>query len=68
MHLCAMVCVYACVDQFRACAHAGAWVDAGLRVQMTVRSANNAVGTILKLDFFSRRTADLHMFLRSWRK
>ncbi len=30
---------------------------------MTVRSANNAIGTILKLDCFSGRTADLHMFL-----
>jgi hypothetical protein len=67
MHLCAMVCVYACVDQFRACVHVGSWVDAGLCVPMTVRSANNAIGTILKLDSFSG-TADLHMFLRFWCK
>ena len=63
MHLCARVCVYACVDQFRACVHVGAWVDAGLCATMTVRSANNAIGTILKVEFFSGRTADLHMFL-----
>ena len=31
---------------------------------MTVRSANNAILAILKLDFFSRQIADLHMFLR----
>jgi hypothetical protein len=66
MHLCARVCVYACVDQFRACVHVGTWVDAGLYVPRTVRSANNAIGTILKLDCFSGRTADLHVFLRSW--
>jgi hypothetical protein len=30
---------------------------------MTVRSANNAIGTILKVEVFSGRTADLHMFL-----
>ena len=65
MHLCARVCVYACVDQFRARVHVGAWVDAGLCVPMTVRSANNAIGTILTFDCFSGRTADLHMFLRS---
>ena len=63
MHSCARVCVYACVDQFRACVYVGAWVDAGLCVPMTVRSANNAIGTILKKDVFSGRTADLHMFL-----
>ena len=44
----------------------GAWVDAGLCVPMTVRSATNAIATILKFDCFSGRTADLHMFLRSW--
>ena len=66
MHLCARVCVYACVDQFRACVHVGAWVDAGLCEPMTVTSANNAIGTILKLDCFSGRTADLHVFLHSW--
>jgi len=64
MHSCARVCVNACVDQIRACVHVGAWVDAGLRVPMTVRSAANAIETILKFDFFSGRTADLHMFLR----
>jgi hypothetical protein len=32
---------------------------------MTV-SANNAIGTILKLDCFSGRTADLQEFLHSW--
>jgi hypothetical protein len=63
---CARVCVYACVDQFRACVYVGAWVDAGLCVPMTVRSANNAIGTILKLDCFSGRTADLQEFLHSW--
>ncbi len=63
--MCARVCVYACVDQIRACVHVGAWVDAGLCVPMTVRSANNAIGTILKVEFFSGRTADLRMFLRS---
>jgi hypothetical protein len=46
----------------------GAWVDAGLCVPMTVRSANNAIRTILNFDCFSGRTADLHMFLRSWCK
>ncbi len=66
LHLCARVCVHACVDQFRARVHVGAWVDAGLCVPMTVRSAANAIRTILKVDFFSGRTADLHMFLRSW--
>jgi hypothetical protein len=66
MQLCARVCVYACVDQFRACVHVGTWVDAGLCVPMTVSSANNAIGTILKFDSFSGRTVDLHMFLRSW--
>ena len=60
------VCVYACVDQFRACVNVGRWIDAGLCEPMTVTSANNAIGTILKLDFFSGRTADLHMSLRSW--
>ncbi len=59
------MCVYACVDQFRACVHIGAWVDSGLCEPMTVTSASNAIGTILKLDFFSGRTADLHMFLHS---
>ena len=68
LHVCAHVCVYACVDQFRACVHVGAWQDAGLCVPMTVRSAANAIGTILKFDCFSGRTADLHMFLRSWCK
>jgi hypothetical protein len=43
--------------------YVGAWVDAGLCVPMTVKSANNAIGTILKKDVFSGRTADLHMFL-----
>jgi hypothetical protein len=66
MHLCAHVCIYACVDQIRACVHVGAWVDAGLCVPMTVRSVNNAIATILKFDFFSERTAELHMLLRSW--
>ena len=65
LHLCALVCVCACVDQFCACVHIGAWVDAGLCVLMTVRSANNTIGTILKLDSFSGRTADLHVFLRA---
>jgi hypothetical protein len=64
LHFGARVCVYACVDQFRACVHVGAWVDAGLCVPMTVRSASNAIAAILKLDFFSRQIADLHMFLR----
>jgi hypothetical protein len=68
LHSCALVCVYACVDQIRACVHAGAWVDAGLCVPMTVRSANNAICTILKFDCFSGRTADLRMLLRSWCK
>ena len=62
--MCARVCVYACVDQLRACVHVGAWVDAGLCVPMTVRSASNAIAAILKLDFFSVQTADLNMFLR----
>jgi hypothetical protein len=66
MHLCARVCVDACVDQFRACVHVGTWVDAGLCVPMTVISANNAIATILKFDFFSGRIADLHVFLHSW--
>ncbi len=65
LHLCARVCVYACVDQIRGCVHAGAWLDAGLCVPMTVRSAANAIRTILKVDCFSGRTADLRMFLRS---
>ncbi len=64
MHLCARVCVYACVDQFRACVHVGAWVDAGLCVPMTVSSASNAIAAILKFDCFSDRTADLRVFLR----
>ena len=68
MHLCARVCVYVCVDQFRACVHVGTWLYAGLCVPLTVRSANNAIGAILKFDFSSGRTADLHMFLRSWCK
>ena len=62
--MCAMVCVYACVDQFRACVHVGAWVDAGLCVPMTFSSASNAILAILRLDSFSGQTADLHMFLR----
>jgi hypothetical protein len=64
LHSCARVCVYACVDQSRARVHVGAWVDAGLCVPMTVRSAANAIGTILKFDCFSGRTADLRMFLQ----
>ena len=64
MHLCAHVCIYACVDQIRACVHVGAWVDAGLCVPMTVRSANNAILAILRFDSFSGQTADLHMLLR----
>jgi hypothetical protein len=32
---------------------------------MTVRSAANAIATILKVECFSGRTADLRMFLRS---
>jgi hypothetical protein len=68
MHSCARVCVYACVDPFRACVNVGAWVDAGLCVPMTVRSAANAIETMLKSDFFSGRTADLHMSLHSWCK
>ena len=64
--MCARVCVYACVDQFHACVHVGAWVDvdAGLCVPMTVKSANNAILAILRFDSFSGQTADLHMFLR----
>ena len=50
-------------------AHACAWVhglDAGLCVPLTIRSAANAIGAILKFDFSSGRTADLRMFLRLW--
>jgi hypothetical protein len=61
MHLCARVCVYACVDPFRARVHVGAWVDAGLCVPMTVRSAANAIAAIVRLGSFSGRTADLHV-------
>ncbi len=65
----AFVCLFVCLclgSSTRACGHVGAWVDAGLCVPMTVRSANNAIGTILKLDCFSGRTADLNVFLHSW--
>ncbi len=61
MHLCARVCVYACVDQLRACVRVGAWVDASLCVPMTVRSASNAIAAIVRFDAFSVQTADLHV-------
>ena len=62
-------CVRLCLcSSARACVHANAWADAGLCVPMTVRSATNAIATILKLEFLSGRTADLYMFLRSWGK
>ncbi len=67
LHAFVCLCVCLCLgSSASACVHVGAWIDAGLCVPMTARSANNAIGTILKLDSFSGRTADLHVFLHSW--
>jgi hypothetical protein len=75
MHSCARVRVCACaLTHARTCVRCCVCIGSGMRVcvdvalcvPMTIRSATNAIVSILTRDARSVGKPDLHVFLRSW--